>query len=235
MFTAILRLSVSTMNNHQNDINDALDLLKINSSLSITEEMGDRFEQYIELLLEWNPFAGLISKPDESHIVPHHIVDSLSLAPLLIEDASLPGNSSHLDIGAGGGFPVVPLAIVLPETEFVAMERSARKSTFLRKAASDLGLSNLRIIPGLFPDKAPSENPSTVTARAVENPERIMQSILDWLPARCTFLCQFPNPQDLLPDGFECTEVGDAWSEKGHRRGALHLIRRNDWPLQERR
>ncbi|MCH7910629.1 MAG: 16S rRNA (guanine(527)-N(7))-methyltransferase RsmG [Candidatus Hydrogenedentes bacterium] len=189
--------------------------------------MRGKLEQYIELLLEWNSFAGLISKTDEDHIVSRHLVDSLSLVKM-VEAASGPGGSPHLDIGAGGGFPAIPMAIALPEVEFVAIERSARKSTFLRKAASDLSLSNLRIIPGMFPEKAPDERPSTITARAVENPERVFKSILDWLPSGCTFLCQFPNPQDRLPVGFDCTVVHDTWTEKGYRRGTLHLIRRID-------
>ena len=215
------------MNNNQNNINKTLDLLNEYFSLSIAEGMGGKLEQYIELLLEWNSFAGLISKTDEDHIVSRHLVDSLSLVKM-VEAASGPGGSPHLDIGAGGGFPAIPMAIALPEVEFVAIERSARKSTFLRKATSDLSLSNLRIIPGMFPEKVPDERPSTITARAVENPERVFKSILDWLPSGCTFLCQFPNPQDRLPADFDCTVVRDTWTEKGYRRGTLHLIRRID-------
>lgn len=215
------------MNNDNNDLIRALDFLEENLSLSLTGEMKDRFEQYIAFLLEWNSFAGLISKNDEVHIVSRHIVDSLSLVTI-VEGISRPGGSSHLDIGAGGGFPAIPMAIALPEVEFIAMERSAKKSTFLRKAASDLSLSNLQIIPGLFPESAPTLNPSTVTARAVENPKRVLGSILDWLPSECTFLCQLPKPPDDLSAEFECTIVHDAWSEKGTRRGSLHLIRRTD-------
>ena len=215
------------MNNNKNDINQILDLLGDRFSLSVTEGMETKLEQYIELLLEWNPFAGLISRTDEDHIVSRHVVDSLSLVRV-VEAASGPGGSPHLDIGAGGGFPVIPMAIALSGMEFVAMERSARKSTFLRKAASDLSLSNLRIIPGSFPEKVPDESPSTITARAIENPERILRSILDWLPSGCTFLCQSPNPQNRLPAGFDCTVVRDAWTEKGYRRGTLHLLRRVD-------
>ena len=213
------------MNNHYNDIKETLDLLGEHFFLAVAEGMGSKLEQYIELLLEWNAFAGLISKTDEEHIVSRHVVDSLSLVGI-VEGASGPGGSPHLDIGAGGGFPVIPMAIALPGMEFVAMERSARKSTFLRKAVADLSLSNLRIIPEMFPDKAPDERVSTITARAVENPERVLQSILDWLPSGCAFLCQSPNPQDRLPVGFDCTVVCDAWTEKGYRRGTLHLIRR---------
>ncbi|MCH7959171.1 MAG: class I SAM-dependent methyltransferase [Candidatus Hydrogenedentes bacterium] len=213
------------MDNNYNEIKETLDLLGEHFSLAVAEGMGSKLEQYIELLLEWNAFAGLISKTDEEHIVSRHVVDSLSLVRVL-EGASGPGDSPHLDIGAGGGFPAIPMAIALPAMEFIAVERSARKSTFLRKAASDLSLSNLRIIPGMFPEKVLDERPSTITARAVENPERIFKDILDWLPSGCTFLCQIPNPQAHLPAGFDCVVVRDAWTEKGYRRGTLHLIRR---------
>ena len=215
------------MNNANNELIPILATLEADFSLPLREGMGAKLQQYIELLLEWNSFARLVSKTDEAHIVSRHIVDSLSLVKV-VEVLSAPGGSSHLDIGAGGGFPSIPMAILLPEIEFISMERSAKKSTFLRKTASDLSLSNLKIIPGLFPDRVPTQNPSTVTARAVENPSRVLQSILEWLPSGCTFLCQLPSPADSLGAGFECTAVHDAWSEAGHRRGALHLIQRID-------
>lgn len=211
------------MNNMQNDINASLDLLKEHLSFSLTEGMRNTLEQYLELLMEWNSFARLVSKTDEKHIVSRHVVDSLSLVNV-VEAATGSDSAPHLDIGAGGGFPVIPMAIALPGAEFVAMERSAKKSTFLRKAASDLSLSNLRVIPGMFPESAPDEHPSTITARAVENPERMLRSILNWLPSGCTFLCQSSDPQKCLPAGFDCTVVRDAWTDKRYRRGALHLI-----------
>lgn len=215
------------MNNDNSNIAETLDQLYQQLSFSTTEQMGEKLERYIELLLEWNSFARLVSRTDENHIVSRHVTDSLSLAPF-IGMGSAPDGASHLDIGAGGGFPVIPLAITLPETRFVAMERSARKSTFLRKAVSDLAISNLQVIPEGFPESVPDGSPVTVTARAVENPERVYQSIVDWLPVGCTFLCQFPKNRNELPPGFESTTVNDEWTAKGYRRGLLRLIHRAD-------
>lgn len=215
------------MNNANSELSNVLDTLEERFALSPIEGMSSKLEQYIKLVLEWNSFAGLISRTDEEHIVSRHIVDSLSLVSV-VEGISGSDGASHLDIGAGGGFPSIPMAIALPRMEFIAMERSAKKSTFLLKTAADLALPNLRIIPGLFPDKAPGESLSTITARAVENPKHVLESILDWLPSSCTFLCQFPKPADSLSAEFECIAVHDAWSEAGYRRGELHLIRRID-------
>ena len=80
------------MNNNQNNINKTLDLLNEYFSLSIAEGMRGKLEQYIELLLEWNSFAGLISKTDEDHIVSRHLVDSLSLVNI-VKAAAGPGDS----------------------------------------------------------------------------------------------------------------------------------------------
>ena len=86
--------------------------------------------QYLSLVREWNDYASLVSKGDLSSLEETHLVDALGLAPVIVrlgQDEGL-----LLDIGSGGGFPAIPLKIVLPDLQIVMIERCGRKVAFLR-------------------------------------------------------------------------------------------------------
>lgn len=113
------------------------------------EETGHRldadkieaFSRYRAELLRVNTLLGLISKNDLVRIPLRHFLDSL--APAL--KGVLPTGGTVLDIGSGGGFPGIPLAIFMPETNFVLVESNRKKSVFLRKMGRVLVLDNVTV------------------------------------------------------------------------------------------
>lgn len=117
--------------------------LKELERLGLTPDMNQREQilSYICLLLKWNKVAGLISKADEDHLFMRHFCDSLQ--PLLL--FGFKKNASVLDIGAGGGFPSIPIRIFRPDLTMVLAESVGKKSAFLKEVKKELLLDNIAI------------------------------------------------------------------------------------------
>ncbi len=184
----------------------------------------EQLTQYGFLLRKWSTFTALVSSGNLAELESLHFVDSMSLVDVVRSNVA-PGETV-LDIGTGGGFPAIPLAVLLPDRNFVLMERSAKKVSFLRKVMGALGLGHVSLIHGSFPDDVPEEPPVAITARAVERSDAVLADILDILPENCVFLCQSGDPTEKL-DGkmFHVEHYEDAWTRSGDRRGSLHLVR----------
>ena len=88
-------------------------------------------------LIAWNKTHNLISKK-QAHNIESHIADSLIIASSL--------NKKIVDLGSGGGFPGIPLAITNPDKEFYLIESNTKKSSFLLSTTSRLGLDNTSVI-----------------------------------------------------------------------------------------
>jgi 16S rRNA (guanine527-N7)-methyltransferase len=110
-------------------------LVTVLSALSLSEHL-EKLNQFSSLFLQWNRRINLSSarSPDE---IEAHIRDSLHVIPHLHSCPRI------LDVGAGGGFPVVVAAICLPSLSFTALEPVHKKHAFLRTAARELDLLNL--------------------------------------------------------------------------------------------
>ena len=183
--------------------------------------MDRQLDAYVQLIRDWNSFASLVSQNDSALLEQVHLPDSLSLAPLIRNLGKDP--LRLLDIGSGGGFPAIPLKIVLPELEVEMVERGARKVGFLEKVVGSLHLDNVRVVQGNFPEVEVAV-PEAVTARAVEKPGKLLPHVLDLLPVGGIFLCQTVLPQ--LDPRFHVERVEDEWTAHGLRRGDLYIIRR---------
>lgn len=181
--------------------------------------------EYCFLVRKWSSFTTLVSAGDQAQLESLHLVDSLSLVPH-VRGLVAPGETV-LDIGTGGGFPAIPLAVALPDRQFVLMERNAKKVSFLRKVMGALRLSHVSLIHGSFPRDVPATPPRAVTARAVERGDAILEAVTEIIPEDCVFLCQSGDPGEKIDDGmFHVEQIEDAWSLSGARRGSLHLVRR---------
>ena len=99
--------------------------------------LRDDLEHYAALLRKWNAVQNLVSRETLAEIWPRHIEDSLQLVPLL-----RPHDRQIIDLGSGGGFPAIPMAIASRETErrFTLVEPVAKKASFLRAVARELAL-----------------------------------------------------------------------------------------------
>lgn len=103
------------------------------------DDLVDRFELFINELIKWNRLYNLVSRSDESLIVRRHILDSLAIKPHI-------WGKRVLDVGSGGGFPGIPLAIYLPDTHFTLIDSNGKKTRFLEQVRMRLGLTNCDVI-----------------------------------------------------------------------------------------
>jgi 16S rRNA (guanine527-N7)-methyltransferase len=98
-----------------------------------------QFAQLEELYSFWNAQINVISRKDTENFYSHHVLHSLGIAKV----CSFKQGSSILDIGTGGGFPGIPLAILFPETSFVLVDSIGKKIKVVNEVALALGLTNV--------------------------------------------------------------------------------------------
>ena len=191
----------------------------------------DRLREHLRLIQEFNRAVSLVSRADLQDLESRHLIDSLSLAPVLVGRGLSKG--VLLDVGSGAGFPAIPLAVVLSELRVVLVERSDRKVGFLRKVVGALGLDRVRIFCGQFPKAVADVRPDAITARAVERPDLILEGVGDFVEKGAVFLCQAGDPRVVAPKMFHVEQSAerfhvehweDEWTRDGSRRGGLYLV-----------
>lgn len=106
----------------------------------LSEEQQHQLSQLYPLYADWNAKINVVSRKDINHLYLHHVLHSLSIAKV---SPFLPG-TDILDIGCGGGFPGVPLAILFPKTQFYLVDSIGKKVKVVQAVAEVLKLKNVR-------------------------------------------------------------------------------------------
>ena len=108
----------------------------------IDARQQQQFEALGALYQEWNARINVVSRKDMEHLYTRHILHSLAIAKVCRFE---PG-AKVVDIGCGGGFPSVPLAIMFPETEFIGVDSIAKKIRVVEGVAAGAEIKNLRAV-----------------------------------------------------------------------------------------
>ena len=108
----------------------------------ITERQKQQFESLCALYEEWNARINVVSRKDMEHLYTRHILHSLAIAKVCQFEAG----ARVVDIGCGGGFPSVPLAIMFPEVEFVGCDSIAKKIRVVEGIKAGAGIDNLTAV-----------------------------------------------------------------------------------------
>ena len=111
----------------------------ISEYFKLTERQAGQFAQLDALYRDWNSKINVISRKDIDNLYEHHVLHSLAIAKLL---PFLPG-TSILDVGTGGGFPGIPLAILFPECQFTLIDSIGKKIKVATEVSQALGLTNV--------------------------------------------------------------------------------------------
>ena len=108
----------------------------------ITPRQQEQFARLGELYREWNARINVVSRKDMEHLYTRHILHSLAIAKV----CQFKAGAKVVDIGCGGGFPSVPLAILFPEVEFVGVDSIGKKIKVVEGVAEGADIKNLRAV-----------------------------------------------------------------------------------------
>ena len=105
----------------------------------ITEEQKQQFAALYDLYIDWNAKINVISRKDITNLYEHHVLHSLGIAKVI----RFTSGTRILDIGTGGGFPGIPLAIMFPEVHFHLVDSIGKKIRVATEIAQSIGLTNV--------------------------------------------------------------------------------------------
>ncbi len=106
---------------------------------NLSEDQNQKIDQMKDVYEYWNQRINVVSRKDIEQIYLHHVLHSLAIAKLI---TFKPG-TKVLDIGTGGGFPGIPLAILFPEVQFHLVDSIGKKITVVEEVSKSLGLTNV--------------------------------------------------------------------------------------------
>lgn len=105
----------------------------------LTEEQHEQFHLLKELYKDWNSKINVISRKDIDELYERHVLHSLAIAKVI----KFKSNTNILDIGTGGGFPGIPLAIIFPKCNFHLVDSIGKKITVVKEISKSINLINI--------------------------------------------------------------------------------------------
>lgn len=150
-----------------------------------TEQNKQIYAQLCEHILEVNQIHNLTAIRDVPGVITKHFADSLTIA------AHIPQNATLLDVGTGGGFPTLPLAVARPDLSITAIDSTAKKIAHVQSTAQKFSLNNVKALTGRAEELAKTdmrESFDAVTARAVSELRILCEITLPFVALGGTFV-----------------------------------------------
>ena len=164
----------------------------------LTDVQREQFAQLDALYREWNAKINVISRKDIDNLYPHHVLHSLGIAKVI----NFRPGTKIMDIGTGGGFPGIPLAILFPECQFKLIDSIGKKIKVASAVAQAIGLKNVQIEHrNVMEEKAKYD---FVVSRAVMNASDLVKLVRKNISR---------EQRNALPNGLICLKGGDVTEE----------------------
>jgi 16S rRNA (guanine527-N7)-methyltransferase len=171
----------------------------VNSSIvtqyfsGLNKEQLEKFERLDDLYGYWNSQINVISRKDIDNLMVHHVLHSLSIARII----NFARGTKIMDVGTGGGFPGIPLAIMFPQCQFTLVESVAKKAKVCGEVARSLGLDNVEVLN--MRAEALSASFDFAVSRAVAT----IPQLMEWVEKNI-----HSGGMNQLPNGLICLKGG---------------------------
>lgn len=165
---------------------------------NLTEEQKKQFAALYDLYIDWNSKINVISRKDIENLYPHHVLHSLGIARVI----NFKPGTHVMDLGTGGGFPGIPLAILFPETKFHLVDSIRKKVRVAQEVAAAIGLKNVTFKHARAQEE--KQEFDFVVSRAVMP----LQDLVDIIRKNIS-----KNQQNALPNGLICLKGGELEKE----------------------
>jgi 16S rRNA (guanine527-N7)-methyltransferase len=176
-----------------------LDLI-LNYFSDFTPKQIEQFAQLNGLYREWNEKINVISRKDIDALYEKHVLHSLAIAAL----CSFDKGTEVIDIGTGGGFPGIPLAIFFPEVKFLLVDSIGKKIKVVQEVAAAIGLKNVTAVHGRA-EEIKGRTFDYAVSRAVAP----LGDLWRWISP----LIRIGQKSDEYPNGLICLKGGDLTQE----------------------
>ena len=166
-----------------------------------TPKQKEQLNALLPLYKEWNEKINVISRKDMDNFYLHHVLHSLTITTQF----EFEKGSSIMDLGCGGGFPGIPLAIFFPETEFYMVDSINKKLNVVKEIAATIGLNNITV-KHTRAEEIKDRKFDTVVSRAVAPLKELWQ----WSKP---LIKRIKTDNENVPNGLICLKGGDLTKE----------------------
>lgn len=160
----------------------------------LTEEQKKQFAALYDLYLDWNSKINVISRKDIENLYEHHVLHSLGIAKVI----NFKPGTKIMDLGTGGGFPGIPLAILFPEVHFHMVDSIGKKVRVATEVANSIELKNVTF------RHARAEEEKQLFDFVVSRAVMPLTDLLKIIRKNIT-----PKQQNSLPNGLICLKGGE--------------------------
>lgn len=181
---------------------------------TLTDRQQEQFAALGSLYPEWNAKINVISRKDIDNLYEHHILHSLAIAKAVMFRAG----TSVLDLGTGGGFPGIPLAILFPDSRFRLIDGTGKKIRVATEIASAIGLTNVEAVQRRGEEE--HERFEFVVSRAVMPLPDLVRLVRKNISS---------TQKNALPNGLLCLKGGNLEGETTPFRRIVQTYQLSQW------